>query len=287
MASGGADDSRLLRGKALQSAEEWARDKNLSYQDKQYLAASKEKEIQEEIAVKEQEATLERERKDKDATQARNQLLSKANQKAQRITSIGAIALIVTLIGSAIVGLSSRKQLDETHDEVVAVQNLNKLAGVLEKNTDSNSEGITFNSNEALRLSALSFNVSNHQLKQALVFATTSQAHQQLKNLKEAESEIKQSQGLLQKADHKVLESKQGLQVKVLVQKSQGDLLAKNKQTQNAIASYTQAFNILKANPNETDFTKDNQLLTGENIESVHRSLIKLSLQDKELKKQV
>ncbi|MEH1771131.1 MAG: AAA-like domain-containing protein [Nostoc sp.] len=283
VASGGADDSRLLRGKALQSAEEWARDKNLSYQDKQYLAASKEKEIQEEIAVKEQEATLERERKDKEALEARNQLLSEANKKAQRITSIGAIALIVTLIGAAIVGLSSRKQLDETHDEVVAVQNLNKLAGVLEKNTDSNSEGITFDSNEALRLSALSFNVSNHQLKQALVFATTSQAHQQLKNLKEAESEIKQSQELLQKADHKVLESNQGLQVKVLVQKSQGDLLAKNKQTQNAIASYTQAFNILKAHPNETDFTKNNQLLTGENIESVHRSLIKLNPQYKEV----
>jgi hypothetical protein len=283
VASGGTDDSRLLRGKALQSAEEWARDKNLSYQDKQYLAASKEKEIQEEIAVKKQEATLERERQDKEAAQARNQLLSKANRKAQRITSIGAIALILTLIGSAIVGLSSRKQLDQTHDEVVAVQNLNKLAGVLEKNTDSNSEGITFDSNEALRLSALSFNVSNHQLKQALVFATTSQAHQQLKNLKEAESEIKQSQELLQKADHKVLESNQGLQVKVLVQKSQGDFLAQNKQTQNAIASYTQAFNILKAHPNETDFTKNNQLLTGENIESVHRSLIKLNPQYKEV----
>ncbi|MEH2087142.1 AAA-like domain-containing protein [Nostoc sp.] len=277
VASRGTDDSRLLRGKALQSAEEWARDKKLSYQDKQYLAASKENEIQEEIAVNEQEATLERERKDKEAAQARNQLLSKANRKAQRITSIGAIALIVTLIGSVIVGLSSRKRLDETHDEVVAVQNLNKLAGVLEKNTDSNSEGITFDSNEALRLSALSFNVSNHQLKQALVFATTSQAHQQLKNLKEAESEIKQSQELLQKADHKVLESNQGLQIKVLVQKSQGDFLAQNKQTQNAIAYYTKAFNILKAHPNQTDFTKNNQLLTGENIESVHRSLIKLN----------
>ncbi|MHC5932317.1 AAA-like domain-containing protein, partial [Nostoc sp.] len=66
VASGGTDDSRLLRGKALQLAEEWARDKNLGYQDKQYLAASKEKEIQEGIAVKEQEAALERERKDKE-----------------------------------------------------------------------------------------------------------------------------------------------------------------------------------------------------------------------------
>ena len=49
--SKGKDESRLLRGKALVDAEKWAQDKNLSYQDKQFLAASREKEIQEKIAV--------------------------------------------------------------------------------------------------------------------------------------------------------------------------------------------------------------------------------------------
>ncbi|QLE52604.1 hypothetical protein FD724_31900 (plasmid) [Nostoc sp. C057] len=213
VASGGTDESRLLRGNALQEAEQWARDKNLSYQDKQFLAASKEKEI-----------------------------LSEVNKKAQQRIIIGALILIVTLVGSTIVGISARKQLDETHDEVEAVQNLNKLAGELQKNNTSRSGGITFDSNESLRLSALSFNVSNHQLKQALVFSTSSQAHQQLKNLKEAESEIHQSQNLLTEADQKVLESSQGLQVQVLVQKAQGDLLAHNKKTHEAIESYKKAF---------------------------------------------
>ncbi|MDZ7970424.1 MAG: AAA-like domain-containing protein [Nostoc sp. DedSLP03] len=41
VASGRTDKSRLLRGKALQKAEEWAKDKNLSYQDKQFLEASR------------------------------------------------------------------------------------------------------------------------------------------------------------------------------------------------------------------------------------------------------
>ncbi|WP_392476084.1 AAA-like domain-containing protein [Nostoc sp. C110] len=281
--SGGVDESRLLRGKALQEAEEWARDKNLSYQDKQYLAASKEKEIQEEIAAKEQEAALERERKDREAAEGRNQLLSEANKKAQRRIGIGIVVLVVAVLGAATLGISTRKQLNETKAEVEAVQKLNKLAGELQSKGNSSSEELTFSSNEALRLSALSFNINNHQLKQALVFAARAQTHQQLKKLKEAESEIKQSHKLLIEADKKILESNQGLQVQVLFQKSQGDLLAQNKTTQEAIKSYQKAFSILKAHPNETDFTKANQLLTGENIELVHRDLIKLNPQDKEV----
>lgn len=56
VASGFVDESRLLRGNALKDAEEWAKDKNLSYQDKQFLAASREQKIQEENAAQEKEA---------------------------------------------------------------------------------------------------------------------------------------------------------------------------------------------------------------------------------------
>ncbi|MBD2511863.1 AAA-like domain-containing protein, partial [Nostoc muscorum FACHB-395] len=284
VAAGGADESRLLRGKALQEAEEWARDKSLGYQDKQYLAASKEKEIQEEIVAKEQEAALERERKDREAAEARNQLLSQANKKAQRRISVGVVILIVAVLGAAIVGVRSKIQADETKKEVEAVQKLNKLAGELQSKANSSPEKITFDSNEALRLSALSFNIDNHQLKQVLVLATSSQVYQQLEKLKDAEHEINQSQKLLAETDKKNLDSIQGLQVQVLFYKSQGDLQVQNQQTQEAIKSYTRAFGILKDHPKDIDFTKDNQLLTGENIESAYRSLVKLNPQNKEVK---
>ncbi|MGB6300042.1 MAG: AAA-like domain-containing protein [Rivularia sp. (in: cyanobacteria)] len=39
VASGYSDESRLLQGKALVDAEEWAKEKNLGYEDKQFLAA--------------------------------------------------------------------------------------------------------------------------------------------------------------------------------------------------------------------------------------------------------
>ncbi|MEB3216428.1 MAG: AAA-like domain-containing protein [Nostocales cyanobacterium 94392] len=100
VASGGKDESRLLRGKALVDAEEWGKDKNLSYQDKQFLAASREKEIQEKITADEQAAKLERERKDKEAVEKRNLVLSEANQKAKQRIRVGSIVLALTLFGA-------------------------------------------------------------------------------------------------------------------------------------------------------------------------------------------
>ncbi len=49
IASGEQDQSRLLRGKALEEAEVWAEGKELSFQDRQFLAASRQQKIQEEI----------------------------------------------------------------------------------------------------------------------------------------------------------------------------------------------------------------------------------------------
>ncbi|MEM6398718.1 MAG: AAA-like domain-containing protein [Cyanobacteria bacterium P01_D01_bin.116] len=100
VASGYSDESRLLQGKALESAEKWAKDKNLSFQDKQFLAASKEKEI----AVRNQEAELERERKDREAAEKRNQVLSEANVKAKRRIRNGTVVLVLALFGAISLG---------------------------------------------------------------------------------------------------------------------------------------------------------------------------------------
>ncbi|WP_414573531.1 AAA-like domain-containing protein [Nostoc sp. CCY 9925] len=395
VASGGTDESRLLRGKALEEAQEWAKDKNLNYQDKQFLAASKEKEVQEEIAAKEQEAALERERKDREAAEERNQLLSEANKKAQRRISVGVVVLIIAVLGAATLAGFAKQNVDKSNERVKTansqvdkanekvktadaqvnaankrvktansqVDNANKslkqsqikireaqtkeqkannnairaikqeqqakkevedakknvkeaesreskiltklrakeselkdtsakneeakveienvrqlvaLAGQLRNQSSSDSD-------EALRLAALSFNIDNHELKQSLLLAAKSQVHQQLKDWNNANTEIQGSQSNLSKTDKKFLESSQGLQIQVLVQKNKGDLQVQNKQTQEAIKSYNRAFIILRDHPKDTDFTKENQLLTGENIESVYRSLRELNPQDKEV----
>lgn len=122
VASGGKDESRLLRGKALADAIEWAKDKNLSYQDKQFLAASREKEIQSKIAAEEQEAQLERERKDKEAAEQRNLVLSEANRKARQRIRNGTIVLVLTMLGAAIVGLIASKNVVKANYQVTKAQ---------------------------------------------------------------------------------------------------------------------------------------------------------------------
>ena len=102
--SGYSDESRLLRGNALADAEEWAKDRNLN-QYKQFLLASRDKEIQEKIAVEEQAARLERERKDKEAAEQRNQVLSEANKKAKKLIRNGTVVLILALLGAVGLGV--------------------------------------------------------------------------------------------------------------------------------------------------------------------------------------
>ncbi len=271
VASGYSDESRLLQGKALASAEKWAKGKDLSYQDKQFLAASREKEI----AVRNKEAELERERKDREAAEQRNQVLSEANIKAKRRIQNGTVVLVVALLGAGIVGLlASRNVVDANNKlakvkkDVKTVQALSKLAGELR------NENLTADSDEALRQAGLSFRVEQHNLKQAMLLASMSQAYDKLKKPDEAEKKINESLEYLNKKVKKI-SSDEGLQIKVLVKGNEGNLLA-DKSPQQAIKAYQQAYKILKNHPTTTNpFGKD-KILTAKDIELVHRGILKL-----------
>ncbi|NEP56919.1 MAG: hypothetical protein F6K31_07815 [Symploca sp. SIO2G7] len=116
--SGFQDESRLLQGKALREAQAWAKSKNLSYQDRQFLAASDKKVIEEQIAQQKREAELERERKDREAAEKRNQVLIDANRKAQRRIQIGAVVLIVAVLGAVVSGVLAGNKVIEANSEV-------------------------------------------------------------------------------------------------------------------------------------------------------------------------
>ncbi|MEH2464239.1 AAA-like domain-containing protein [Nostoc sp.] len=76
------DESRLLRGQALVEADDWAKDKGLTYQDKEFLLASHILQRKKEQAEIERQAELERERKDKEAAERARQIEADAKQKA-------------------------------------------------------------------------------------------------------------------------------------------------------------------------------------------------------------
>jgi tetratricopeptide (TPR) repeat protein len=91
------DESRLLRGQALQDAQKWAANKSLSDLDYQFLAASQEAEKREiKLALEIQT----------EATEKANQILSKAQSKAKWTIrfgfAIGSMSLLIVLISQAI-----------------------------------------------------------------------------------------------------------------------------------------------------------------------------------------
>ncbi|MGF1676269.1 MAG: AAA-like domain-containing protein [Rivularia sp. (in: cyanobacteria)] len=271
VASGFVDESRLLRGNALKDAEEWGKNKNLSYQDKQFLAASKEKEIQEEITAREKEAQLERERKDREATEDRNSLLTSANIKAKRQIRKGSTIVLFALFIAAILGVFALKQVNHLvslENEIKNVQKLSKLAGKLR------NENLTGYSDEALKQAGLSFRVNAHNLKQALLMASIAQAYHQLEMPKEAQENIATSLEYL-KDKSNYLGSEEEMQIKVFVKIIQGQLI-EEKDKLKAIVAYKEAYEIIKNNPENTNPFKYNKILIPRNIESVYRGLFNL-----------
>jgi hypothetical protein len=92
VASERQDESRLLRGQALQDAQAWAVGKSLSDLDYQYLAASQE------LEKRDVQKRLEAEAEAK-------QVLSAANRKANQRIRIGFVILGLTLVGAVASGI--------------------------------------------------------------------------------------------------------------------------------------------------------------------------------------
>jgi WD40 repeat protein len=122
------DESRLLRGQALQDALVWAAFQSLSNRDYQFLTNSQELEKREiQIAYKaeqrareldklEAEINLEAERKKLDAQEKANQILEAAAEKANRRIRFGTVVLFVTLAMAALVGTWLAKSLAEAQE---------------------------------------------------------------------------------------------------------------------------------------------------------------------------
>lgn len=163
---------------------------------------------------------------------------------------------------------SLQNQLALAKKDVENVQKLSKLAG------DLRNENLISESDEALRQAGLSFIVNNHNLKQSLLLASMAQAHQQLKKPDKAQRNIIESLNYLQ-SNLNNMNSEQGLQIKVLNKKIQGNLLIE-KDNIKAIEAYQEGFNILKKNPVQTNPFRNNQIITAKDIEYIHGKLLQL-----------
>ncbi len=294
VASDSQDESRLLRGGALQEAQAWARGKNLSYLDQQFLAACEKKVIEERIAVADREAELERERKDREAAEQRNQALVEANRKAQQRIVIGSVVLVTTLLVAVILAILARREVVKA-ESVKNISRLAQIGGTLQ------DMGLASEANEAWNQSSRALDIPNDKLRQAMLFASTSLAHQQLgrqyeesdeqseaeKQWDEAEKTLKQSLTLLSsQANMNVPEQ---WAIRVHVKRVKGNLRRQQKKTQEALEAYTEAFNTLKEagsklppvdrdteNPIYEFLPEKQKILSASAVENLHREFLEL-----------
>jgi hypothetical protein len=292
---------RLLKGGVLREAQAWAKGKNLSYLDQQFLAACEKKLIEEQIAVADKEAQSERQRKDKEAAEQRNQTLAEANRalaeanrKAQRQITIGSVVLVAMLLVAVISAIQAGREVVKAN-RVKNISRLSQVAGELQ------DRGLSSQANEGWNQASRAMDISNDELKQAMLFASISLAYQQLGRQYEESDEQEQAKEQWKDAEEslneslKRLPSKENLDVPeqwaihVHVKRVQGSLLKEQKKTQDALTAYQEAFDTLKKASSKLkkvdinteipiyEFLPEKQkILSANAIENLHREFIAL-----------
>ncbi|NMG07883.1 AAA-like domain-containing protein [Brasilonema sp. UFV-L1] len=123
------DESRLLRGQALQDAQEWSVGKSLSDLDYQFLAASQE------LDKRDVQKRLQAEERAK-------QVLERANRKANRRIRIGFVVLGVTLAGAVASGIFAQWSTQQANAAKEKQKNTEAQINKIIKEKDLASTGV-------------------------------------------------------------------------------------------------------------------------------------------------
>lgn len=258
--SGCQENSWLLRGNALKTAEIWAESKNVSFQDKQFLAASRQQEIEEEIIEKEKEAELERERKEKEAAERARIIEEEAKQEAEkqlakarrRVYFAQVFLLIAGLFGIAIakVALDASSNLKTVEVELKNAQQLTRdeqtkaneaIQKTDEANKNFNQKGQQLTEiNQKLNLAINNEKTVNTKLKK--IQQETDNAQTQAKIAKDLLAKAKDDQNILEKQNQDFKDKQQNIQ-KELDKKEKELQISKN----NLVVSKKNIYDLNKA----------------------------------------
>ena len=147
------DNSRLLRGEALAEAEAWVKDKNLGFEDREFLSASRTQE-QEEKAIK-----IEAEAKQ----EAEKQLAT-----ARKRMSFGTVVLSISLGFAVVFGIAAFKMnqnIAKMEKNISKIKELSALASQLQQKGQNNKADQILN---IARL-FLQEKIKNEEFQQALI----------------------------------------------------------------------------------------------------------------------
>ncbi|RCJ36437.1 hypothetical protein A6769_17225, partial [Nostoc punctiforme NIES-2108] len=179
------DESRLLRGKTLHDAQEWAVGKSLSDLDYQFLAASQElekRDVQKRLEAEEQA----------------KQVLAEANHKANQRIRIGSLVLGLTVVGAVASLIFAQYQLGEAGTAKAERDNAQTELNQAKRETAATKQ-------DNQRISADNKKISRDNQR---ISEQAAQAKRNLSNatskLNAANAKVNQAQQYLQLAQNKV-----------------------------------------------------------------------------------
>ena len=191
--SGCQENSWLLRGNALKTAEAWAESKNVSFQDKQFLAASRQQEIEEEINEREKEAELERERKEKEAAERARIIEEEARKKAEKqlkkAKKTGGLVLSISVVFALVFGITAfiaKQNTAKMEQNVSKIRELSAVASQLQQKNQVNE------ANQFLNIAGLVLQekIKNQELKEALLDSSLVLGYESLKTEENKNSQL-------------------------------------------------------------------------------------------------
>ncbi|MEH1993302.1 AAA-like domain-containing protein [Nostoc sp.] len=179
------DESRLLRGKTLQDAQEWAVGKSLSDLDYQFFAASQElekRDVQKRLEAEEQA----------------KQVLAKANHKANQRIRIGSLVLGFAVVGAVALFIITQKSLEVSKNAIAVAQSAKAETNSAQKDLKNAKTETAATKKENQRISSENKRISEQavQIKQNLSNATS--------KLNTANAKVNQAQQNLKLAENKV-----------------------------------------------------------------------------------
>jgi len=224
------DKSRLLRGDALKEAEQWAKEKNPSTEDQDFLSASRIQEREEEFAVKEKEAELERERQDKKAAENARKIEAEAKEiaekglvKAGTKIRVGTLVLVVTLALSGVSVVATGIAVKEAQNAQQELQVTQMKAHEAAMEAQREVQVTQMKAAKAKKQAQQAQQVSQIEQKKATqATENTKRAEIQVKNI---QKDLKSKQAEASRAEKAVKDAKQKAKnAKELALKAQGDL---------------------------------------------------------------
>ena len=226
-----------------------------------------------EKAQQDAQTANQREKVAQEKVEQANQKIALAQKKLQSAQKQTEVAIAIRTAAEQRVQKANKEVTDANEGREQAKQEVQDVSRLAELGGELYRQSKLSEAEQAWKLAALSFEIPEHGLKQAMLLSNISVAHQQLQQLPQAEKANEDSLNLLQ-AQGDIGASTTRLPILVQALNTKGILLKAKKDNSGALVAYTEAFNILQSLRSNFAINPGMQIILQSTVVPVYRGLI-------------